>query len=188
MLGWLVRRKLRAFERDFDYDMTYARDMYDASPRAFWKFSRILGLSEHREDVPIDAWFAAKLAATLAEDCGPCTQLVVTMAERRGVVPATLRAILAGDPKSMSPEAALGYGFANAVLARDLPNSDRLHAEIVARWGRKALLSLAFATASSRVFPNLKYALGHGHACVRVHVAGADAPLAHPMKSTSLGE
>ena len=26
--------------------------MYAASPRAFWKFSKILGLSEHREDVP----------------------------------------------------------------------------------------------------------------------------------------
>lgn len=71
MIGWLVRRKLKAFERDFDYDMSYARDIYDASPRAFWKFSRILGLSEYRERAPPDARFAAKLAATLSEDCGP---------------------------------------------------------------------------------------------------------------------
>jgi len=178
MIGWLVRRKLRAFERDFDYDMTYARDIFDASPRAFWKFTRILGLSEHREDVPLDAWFAAKLTTTLSEDCGPCTQLVVTMAEHQGRTPATLRAILAGDLDSMSPEAALGYRFAKAVLARDVPKSDSLRAEIVACWGRKALISLAFAIASSRVFPNVKYALGHGRACVHVRVAGADAQLA----------
>jgi hypothetical protein len=178
MIGWLVRRKLRAFERDFDYDMTYARDIFDASPRAFWKFTRILGLSEHREDVPLDAWFAAKLTTTLSEDCGPCTQLVVTMAERQGRTPATLRSILAGDLDSMSPEAALGYQFAKAVLARDVPRSDCLRAEIVACWGRKALISLAFAIASSRVFPNVKYALGHGRACVHVRVAGADAQLA----------
>ena len=143
MIGWLVRRKLRARGRDFHDDMTYARDIFDASPRAFWKFSRILGLSEHREDVPLDAWFAAKLAATLSEDCGPCTQLVVTMAERQGRTPATLRAILAGDFDSMSPEAALGYRFTKAVLARDIPKSDCLRAEIVTRWGRKALISLA---------------------------------------------
>ena len=182
MIGWLVRRKLKAFERDFDYDMSYARDIYDASPRAFWKFSRILGLSEYREGAPPDAWFAAKLAATLSEDCGPCTQLVVTMAERQGVTPATLRAILSGNMDSMSPEAALGYRFTKAVLARDIPESDRLRAEIIPRWGRKALVSLALAIASSRVFPNVKYALGHGRACVHVRVAGADAPLAREAR------
>lgn len=52
MLGWLVRRQMAKFERNFDYDLTYARDIYDASPRAFFRFSRISGLAEHREEVP----------------------------------------------------------------------------------------------------------------------------------------
>jgi hypothetical protein len=177
MIGWLVKRKMKAFESQFEYDMSYARDLYDASPRAFWKFSRVLALSEHHQDVPVAAWFAAKLAATLTEDCGPCTQLVVTMAERQGVSPKTLRAILAGDTNSMPADAAFGYRFANAVLARDISGSDSLRAEIVTQWGRKALVSLALGIASSRVYPNLKYALGYGHACIRVRVAGADTPL-----------
>ena len=36
------------------------------------------------------------------------------------------------------------------------------------------MVTLAFAIASTRVFPTLKYALGHGHVCTRVRVAGRD--------------
>jgi hypothetical protein len=178
MLGWLVRRQIAKFERDFDYDFTYARDIYEASPRAFFRFARISGLAEHRENVPRDAWFAAKIAAALAEDCGPCTQLVVTMAEREGMSPPTLRAILAGEqgalPRALPPDAALGFRFARAVLARDVAEGDRLRDEVVSRWGRKGLITLALTIAASRTFPAVKYALGHGHACVQVRVAGAD--------------
>src|SRR4029077_20400802 len=105
MLGWLVRWRLAKFERDFDYDLGYARDIYDASPHAFFRFSRISAMAAHREGVSREAWFAAKLTATLTEDCGPCTQLVVTMAEREGASPAELRAIVAGDERAMSPDA-----------------------------------------------------------------------------------
>jgi hypothetical protein len=174
MLGWLVRRQIAKFEREFDYDVTYVREIYDASPRAFFRFSRISGLAEHREDVPLEAWFAAKIAAALAEDCGPCTQLVVTMAEREGVIPATLRSILSGEITTMPPDAALGFRFARSVLERDIAEGDRLRSEVVSRWGRKGLVSLALTIAASRVFPAVKYALGHGHACTRVRVDGAD--------------
>jgi len=174
MLGWLVRRQMAKFERQFDYDLTYARDIYDASPRAFFRFSRIFGLAEHRADVPREAWFAAKIAATLAEDCGPCTQLVVTMAEREGVSAAALRAILGGDATTMPPDAALGFRFARSVLERDIAEGDRLRGEVVSRWGRKGLVSLALTIAASRVFPGVKYALGHGHACTRVRVGSAE--------------
>lgn len=176
MLGWMVKRRMAAFEKDFEYDMGYARYIYDASPRGFWKFVRIMKLSEHCEGVPREPWYAAKFVATLGEDRGPCTQLVVTMAERAGVSPPTLRGILAGDEAAMGAEAALGYRFAKAVLAREIAEADQLREEIVSRWGRKAVVSLGFAIAASRVYPAVKYALGFGHACAMVRVAGANAP------------
>jgi hypothetical protein len=178
MFGWLVQKRIKSFERAFDYDMTYAREIYDASPRAFWRFSKVVNLAQYHEDTPLDAWYAAKLAATLAEDCGPCTQLVATMAEREGVKPETLRAIIAGDESAMPPDALLGYRFAQAALARDIAGSDRLRAEVRSKWGKKTVVTLALAIAASRVFPAVKYALGHGHACVRVRIAGADSPRA----------
>src|SRR5690349_7758000 len=96
MLRWFMRKRIAAFERAFDYDSSYMRHMVDASPGGFMKFARVMALSQHREDAPMAAWYAAKLAATLAEDCGPCVQLVTKMARADGVADADLRAIIAG--------------------------------------------------------------------------------------------
>ena len=176
MLKWLMRRRIAAFERSFDYPMDYVRDMLEVSPRAVSAFGRITALSSYCRDVPLSAFFAAKLVAARAEDCGPCTQLCVTMAERAGVAPGQLRAVLAGDESAMSADTALGFRFAEAALAHDL-RADALREEVLARWGRHALVSLAFAIAASRVFPTVKYALGHGKACTRVVIGGSPMPV-----------
>ena len=131
MLGWFVRRQMAKFERDFDYDLSYARDIYDAIPRAFFRFSRITGLAAHCEGVPREAWFAAKIAATLAEDCGPCTQLVVTMAEREGVSrmhcvrfwPGTNRRCLRMPPSAFDSRGR----FSNTILRKETGFAARLY-------------------------------------------------------------
>ena len=177
LLKPLIRRELAKFEREWDYDMSYCREILEASPAAMMKFNGAMGLARHREDVPLAALYAAKLASVMSEDCGPCTQLVAGMAEREGVAPATIRAILRRQPAAMPADAALGYRFAQAALDHDL-EADVLRAEVVHRWGRRALVSLAFALTSARIFPTLKYALGHGHSCVRVRVGGEELPVA----------
>ena len=176
MLTWLIKRRIDAFERDYGYDTSYLRDMLDADVKAVMAFWKLQGMSRYRKGVPREAWYAAGLVGTLAEDCGPCTQLVITMAEREGVAADTLRAIVTGDTRMMSDEAVLAYRFAKASLAHDAA-ADELRSEIVRRWGEPALISLAFALASSRVYPTVKYALGHGRACSRVTVAGGPLPV-----------
>jgi hypothetical protein len=171
MLNWLINRQIRLFEREYDYDMSYAREILETDPSAFRKFMKIMGMASYRKDAPRDAICAASLVGTMAEDCGPCTQLVVTMAERDGVSAGVLRAILAGDADAMGDNAALAYRFARAALAHD-PEADNLREQVVARWGKRALVSLSFALTASRVFPTLKYALGHGRSCTRVRVGG----------------
>jgi hypothetical protein len=76
----------------------------------------------------------------------------------------------------MPDEVVLAYRFAKASLARDAA-ADELRIEIVKRWGQQGLISLAFALASARIFPTVKYALGHGQACSRVTVAGSPVPV-----------
>ena len=85
MIKWALRRWLGKFERQWNYDASYMRDMIEASPRAAWLFSRAAALGQFRRDLPIDAWCAAGITAVRHEDCGPCTQLGVSMAERAGV-------------------------------------------------------------------------------------------------------
>ena len=136
-----------------------------------WMFSRAAAIGSYRRDVPLEAWTAAAIAAVRHEDCGPCTQLGVSMAERSGVDPKILRAVLAEDPDAMPDDAALAWRFARATIAHD-SSADRYRNEIIKRWGPRAVISLAFAIVASRIYPTVKYAMGHGQACTRVVVAG----------------
>jgi len=171
MLTWLIENRLAAFETKYDYDMSYARELLATDRRAFMAFARAAKMSAYRRDVPAAVYYAVKLTGTIAEDCGPCTQLGVAMALADKIPAATLTRILGGDLGAMEPEVALGVSFARAVLAH-APEADPLREAIVARWGPRALISLAFAITMARVYPTLKYALGHGRACQRVVVDG----------------
>jgi hypothetical protein len=55
--------------------------------------------------------------------------------------------------------------------------ADELRAQIVERWSPRALVSLAFAITAARMYPTMKYALGHGRACQRISVGGAVVPV-----------
>ena len=178
MIKWILRRATDKFERDWNYDASYMRDMIDASPRAAWLFARVTALGQFRRDVPMDAWCTAGITAVRHEDCGPCTQLGVTMAERAGVSAAVLRAVLTDDADAMPPEVALVWKFTRATLAHD-PSADEYRDAIVERWGRRAVVSVAFAITVARIYPTVKYALGHGKACTRIVVGGTPVMFDH---------
>src|SRR5262249_57911583 len=122
-------------------------------------------------DVPIDAWFAAGITAVRSEGCGPCTQLGMALAERQGVRPEILRAILKDDVAAMPDDVALAWRFTKATLAHDAA-ADDYRAVILERWGPRAVVTLAFAITAARIYPTVKYAMGHGKACTRVVVGG----------------
>jgi hypothetical protein len=177
MLSWLIGIRIRAFERSFNYDMSHARRILAGSRRAFFLFQRLRALARYCEGVPVEVACAAGLAATIAEDCGPCTQLGVTMAEREGISPQILRDIISHNIHALPADVVLGLQFGEAVVRRD-PEAQKLRDQIVDRWGDRGLVSLAFAITSGRIFPTLKYALGYGGACTPIDVAGVATPVA----------
>src|SRR3954471_13793882 len=134
MIKWLLGKKINAFDRDYGYDSGYLREILAADLDAAIRFSKVMGLTRYRKGVPPEACYAAGLVGTMAEDCGPCTQLGVTKAEREGVAPEVIRAILTGDTRAMSADVLLAYRFAHAVLARD-PGANPLRERIVEKWG-----------------------------------------------------
>jgi hypothetical protein len=178
MINWFLRRAIGKFERDWNYDATYMRDMIDTSLRAAWLFFRATALGQFRRDIPIEPWYAAGITAVRHEDCGPCTQLAVTMAERAGLSPVVLRAVLADNPEAMPPDVRLVWNFTRATLAHDAA-ADEYREAIVKRWGRRAIVSLAFAITAARIYPTVKYALGHGKACIRVVAGGTPVLFDH---------
>jgi hypothetical protein len=66
--------------------------------------------------------------------------------------------------------------FAEKTL-RHAPEADDLREEVLRLWGRRGLVSLGFIITSARLFPTLKYALGHGHACRRLTIGGETRPV-----------
>ena len=176
MMTWFLRRWIAKFERTWNYDAGYLRDVLDADPRALMAFSKTAAIGTYHKDVPPAAYCAAGIVGTMSEDCGPCTQLVIDMAQRKGVDPAILRAIVARDLTAMPFEVALATRFAEASLSH-APEADDLRDEVVRRFGKRGLVSLAFAVTASRLYPTLKYALGHGRACTRLTVGGESRPV-----------
>ena len=186
MLRWLLRRTISAFERQWNYDASYLREIAETSPRAAWLFLRAAGLGNYRRDVPLDALVAAGITAVRSEDCGPCTQLATAMAERQGVRPEMLRAILNDEVAAMSDDAALAWRFTKAMLAHDAA-ADDYRAVIHERWGPRAVVTLAFAITAARIYPTVKYAMGHGKACMRVVVGGAPMQMNRELTSKLWG-
>lgn len=177
MVKWLMHRAVAAFERQWQYDAGYVHDLIDTDPRAARAFQRATALGRYRHAVPADALAAASLTAVRMEDCGPCTQLGVAMAEKAGIAPAVLRAVLTGDVASMPEHVALVWRFTRATLDHDA-SADVYREDIERRWGKQAVVSLAFAILTSRMYPTVKYALGHGKACTRIVIGGAPVTFA----------
>ncbi len=180
MLRAILSRQLRSMERSFGYDASYMHEVLAVSPWTLLKFGLVASLG-HGRRAPAAALAAAGIVGTLAEDCGPCTQISVDMASRSGVDAGVLRAILAGDPDGMGDIAALAYRFARASLARDMQAADPLRDEIVRRWGKGGLVDVSMSLTTARMYPTLKYALGHGVTCSRVTVAGQAADFERPI-------
>ncbi len=169
-----LREQFQAFGKLYDYDVSYLEHMLDVSPAAAAKFSQLADLAQHCEAAPKEAMFAAKLVGALAEDCGPCVQLVVDMAREAGVSAANIEAVLTRDRAAMDVDTSVGYRFAEAVLHRT-SEADTAREVVRAQWGDAAVVDLTLGMQIGRVYPMVKAGLGFAKSCQRVRVA--DAPV-----------
>ena len=170
MLKLLLRRSIAKLERAYGYDASYLHELLDVSAPAFFKFALFQAMAGHDDQVPRDARCAARIAAALSEDCGPCTQLCVDMALKDGMPGDSIAALLRGDLELAGADAELGFRYGIAV-ANNTPNAPRLVEEAERRYGKRGLVSLAFAVTCSRVYPALKRGLGHGALCQKITIS-----------------
>jgi hypothetical protein len=171
VLNALARNLMKRMEKRYGYDMSYALYLLEKAPKAFRKFMRVAALSRHRERVPIDAAFTVQLLATLYEDCGPCTQLIVQFAEEAKMPADQIEAVLIGKMSAMHPAVALAYRYADAVL-NQRADTAALREAVQAQWGAKGLIDLAMNMQGARFHPMMKQALGFALQCRRVSVQG----------------
>jgi alkylhydroperoxidase family enzyme len=171
MFDKLIANGLSRFEREVGVpgSADYLRAIARQSKRAFAKFLLILPLARHRRAVSIPAYFAARISAVLAQDCGICVQMETNMARQHGVPPEVLRAVLEDRMDRLPPEVAAAHQFARAVAGRT-ENEGALREQVRRYFGEEGLVELALAIATAMVFPVTKRALGYATACALVNV------------------
>tara|TARA_R110002049_G_scaffold67767_6_gene175860 strand:- start:2626 stop:3210 length:585 start_codon:yes stop_codon:yes gene_type:complete len=183
MITLLAKRWLRAFSQRYDYDTTYMAEILEQSPAALAKFSTLNLMASHRRGIPGAPWWTARIRAALWEDCGPCVQLACNMALESGVDPGIVRAAITSELAALDEDCALALRFTECVLAH-APEADPLRDEIRRRWGEDGLISLAMTISTTRVYPTVKYILGHGRACRRVNIEQRFVTPASPVSVT----
>ena len=171
MRSFFARRILRNIGKRYNYDTSYLDVMLKEAPSAFFKLAPLMKAAQHREVIPVDANFAAKITGAMAEDCGPCTQYTVDAALEAGMAKPQIEAVLRRDLKAMNPETRLGFQFADAIVRRS-SDDEMVRDAVRARWGEKGVIELSMALQVGRIFPMLKLALGFARECRRVTVDG----------------
>ena len=150
-------------EQALGVSLDYLREISSESETAFFKFGLFAPLAGHRKYLPKDAWHLARLAATQAEDCGSCAQIVTHMAKEDGIAPAMLKTALAGQLDELPMDLALAMRFAETLASGG--DNEYLRNRLIRIYGKPAFNELVLAVATVRVFSALKRGMGHGQAC-----------------------
>ncbi|WP_440053134.1 hypothetical protein ACSLBF_09265 [Pseudoalteromonas sp. T1lg65] len=167
MIKYLLNQSLLSMKKRYDYDVTYMQDILRTDLGAFMKFMAFQTMSTHKGNLPVEALYAARIRAIIWDDCGPCTQLIVNMAVEANVDSVLVKAIVDRDLEKLPSAISLVVRFTELVLAHN-PEADELRQQIIELWGEKGLITIAYGICSTRVYPALKYTLGHGKTCSRV--------------------
>ena len=169
----MLESVISKFEKESGQSADYLRDVAAGSKAAFAKFMLMMPMANHRRSAPKAAWHAARLVATRYEDCGPCVQIVIDMAIADGVSPKLIQDVWHGRHEALPREVVLAMQLASAVVdSEESEDAAARSAEAASLLGQSALVDLAFAISTARVFPTLKRSLGHARSCslVDLHV------------------
>ncbi|WP_235962726.1 carboxymuconolactone decarboxylase family protein [Jannaschia marina] len=143
--------------------LAYVREIAEADLGLLRRYNRIFGFLDPVNHLPADAHAAARLRGTLAADCGSCVEAEINLARRAGLKPATIDAILAGDPSLPAPLPAI-IRLSDAVTC-DRADDAGARAEILHHYGKRGLIELSFAMNGAALLPGVKRAMGHATAC-----------------------
>ncbi len=169
MLRWLLKRKLNAEEKKLGESLDYLRHIVDTSPTAFLRFASIMPFANSRKTLPKEAWYVAQIVSLKHEDCGPCLQITVNLAQQDRVDAGVIEAVIEGDTTRLSADLADVCNFAHAIATSEA-DPDALRLTLRKRYGDRGLIELAYAMASSRIPPTVKRVLGYAISCKNVSV------------------
>lgn len=164
MLRKFVLRRIDRLEADLGVSMDYLRHMAREALPALFRFSGFRRVADYRRKLPVDAVHTARVATMCREDCGGCLQIAVNAAREAGLPRETIRAVIDERFDDLDPGLSQVARYASIV---SMPGGDdpALREELRTQYGEEALVELALAIATARVFPTLKRGLGYATSC-----------------------
>lgn len=164
MLRKIVLSRIASAEKKLGASLDYCRFMIRTSLRASFKFAKFLSVDEYRRALPPGPCYVARIVATRHEDCGTCVQIAVNQAKKAGLPAEQLSAVLNGNLDTLPEELSEAYRFTEAILTAS-GDADALRERIRLKYGDEALIEMALAIATCRVFPTVKRVLGYAVSC-----------------------
>ena len=167
-MGALSDRIIAKAERQTGCEMPYLHTLADTSGAAFARWMLAMPATTYRDKASLDAWHLARLGATVAQDCGTCVQVVVSIARKGGLAASTLQLAL-DDPGQLHDDAQAAFAFGHAVASQAPDVADHV-ARMEALFGHDVHVELAMAVATCLLFPVIKRGLGQSLSCSMVTV------------------
>ena len=167
----IARKMLKQFADHYDYDTGFMDHMLDVAAPALFRFNHLNDIASYHEVLPVEAHATTKLTGMLFEDCGPCSQLTVQMAEEGGMATDQLEAVIQRDTAAMSEEVRLAFVFAEA-LTEQRADLDEAREAIRAKWGDAGVIEATLGTQAGRLYPMVKRGMGYDKTCRQLMVAG----------------
>ena len=144
-------------------DADYIDEIAAAPGHALDRYLGFVAATAHRHAAPVALFHAARIGATMAEDCGGCTMICARAALADGIERATVNLMLRGG-EGLAPDLATAFAFGQAIASQSL-DATSLGDKIETDHGRIVRLELAMAAALVRGYPALKRGLGLSQSC-----------------------
>lgn len=141
----------------------YMKDVAAAPGHAFEKMMHFSPAANHRQAAPAALFHAARIGATLVEDCGPCAVTAANAALADGMPREQVNQMLAGGG-ALGTDEKLGFDFGKAI-ANASSEAFILGDKIEAEYGRDVRFELSMGAAIVRSYPAMKRGLGLTKAC-----------------------
>lgn len=164
-------QQLTNFENHYQYDAQYLKDMLTLAPSSYEKFAGFQPMAHHRDLLPLDAFWIAKIAGMQTEDCGGCLELNVKMAKEQGVASDLLKAALKGG-QDLPADLNLVYRYARQVAAQGSVD-EAILSDMENTYSQGQRLEFGLAIAAAKVFPTIKRAVGMKEACALISIDAA---------------
>lgn len=161
--GLPKRALLNMMNQQSPHESEYMQEIADAPGYAFEKMMHFAPAALHRYEAPSALFHAARLGATLAEDCGPCAITAANGAIADGVTRSKINLMLKGK-EGLSEDEARAFEFGQAIATQS-PNAFELGDKIETSYGRGVRFELAMTAAIVRSYPAMKRGLGLTKSC-----------------------